>query len=186
MNGYAVILYGSENAGISALWDHAAGWAHGRADNSSDSGQTRFSPWLSLGSAHPLRSLSPLCACPPRFLLVTLRIGRAAGSITPPSPPPNRRPKCLLGLPASALSLSLLRAYPRASRCHAAAAARRAASLRLVLETGPLCVPSVSRPRSSPSALLRTPPRFVLNSPTYTRSPTRYSRKWAWWDCPRS
>ena len=57
---------------LRASYCHAAGWAHGRVDNSSDSGQTRFSPWLPLGSAHPLRSLSPLCACPPRFL-VTLR-----------------------------------------------------------------------------------------------------------------
>ena len=53
-----------------------------------------------------------------RFL-VTLWIGRAAGEITPPSSPPNRRPPGLLGLPASALSLSPLRAYPRASACHA-------------------------------------------------------------------
>ena len=54
---------------LRASYCHAAGWAHGRVDNSSDSGQTRFSPWQPLGSAHPLRSLSPLCACLPRFLI---------------------------------------------------------------------------------------------------------------------
>ena len=47
--------------------------------------------------------------------LVTLRIGRTAGSITPTTTPPNRRRERLPGLPASALSLSFLRAYPRAS-----------------------------------------------------------------------
>ena len=51
----------------------------------------------------------------------------------------------------------------RPSFCHAAAAARRAASLRLGLKTGLLRSPSVFRPRSGPSALLRTPPRFVLS-----------------------
>ena len=50
----------------------------------------------------------------------------------------------------------------RASHDHAAAATQRAASLRLGLGTGPLRVPSVPRPRSGPSALLRTPPRFFL------------------------
>ena len=51
-----------------------------------------------------------------------------------------------------------------ASFCHAAAAARRAASLRLGLKTGLLRSLSVFRPRSGPSALLRTPPRFVIKS----------------------
>ena len=46
---------------------------------------------------------------------VMLRIGRAAGSITPTTAPPNRRRKRLPGLSASALSLSPLRVYPRIS-----------------------------------------------------------------------
>ena len=49
----------------------------------------------------------------------------------------------------------------RRSFSHPAAAARRAASLRLGLKTGLLRSPSVFRPRSGPSALLRTPPPFV-------------------------
>ena len=52
----------------------------------------------------------------------------------------------------------------RASFCHAAAAARRAASLRLGLKTGLLRSPSVFRPRSGPSALLRTPSRFLVHA----------------------
>ena len=46
---------------------------------------------------------------------------------------------------------------------HAAAAARRAASLRLGLKTGLLRSSSVFRPRSGPSALLRTPLRLTVS-----------------------
>ncbi len=36
-----------------------SGWAHGRVDKPSDSGQTRFGPWPHLGFAHPLPSYPP-------------------------------------------------------------------------------------------------------------------------------
>ena len=58
---------------------HAADWAHSRGDNSSDSGQTRSRRWRPLGSAHPLRSLSPLCAYPPRFSLSRCGLGAQPG-----------------------------------------------------------------------------------------------------------
>ena len=38
---------------------HAADWAHGRVDKPSDSGQTRFGLWPSLGSAHPFPTYLP-------------------------------------------------------------------------------------------------------------------------------
>ena len=61
--------------------------------------------------------------------------------------------------------------------CHAAAAAPRTASLRLGLETVTLCVPSVSRPRSGPSVLLRTPTRFFLSRCGLGARPGRLLRR---------
>ena len=99
---------------------HAADWAHGRVDKPSDSGQTRFGLWPSLGSAHPFPTYLPyapilrasLSRCGSRAAgSLSLRlglvsgppcgplrlssarkwyhapIGRAAGSITPTTPP---------------------------------------------------------------------------------------------------
>ena len=47
--------------GLRASHCHAADWAHGRVDKPSDSGQTRFGLWPSLGSAHPFPNYLP-CA----------------------------------------------------------------------------------------------------------------------------
>ena len=92
---------------------HAAGWANGQV--AFPSPRDTNSAALQLLVCIPRSGPSSPMGLPSTLLFVTLRIGRAAGSITPTTAPPNRRRKRLPGLPASALSLSPLRAYPRAS-----------------------------------------------------------------------
>ncbi len=162
---------------------HAADWAHGRVDNSAVSAAKQKALGL-LGLPASALSLSPLRAYPRASvchasLWAHGRVAFAASrvKISPTTRALDFHPRFASSSPTG-LSPALL--------VHAAAVAQRAASLRLGLGTGPLCVPSVPRPRSGPSALLHTPPRFYLNSPTYSHSPTRCSHRWAWWGYPRS
>ena len=116
-----------------------------------------------LGLPASALSLSPLCAYPPRFGLSRCALGPWPGCFHSVSGK-NQSRTAGLGFSPSLRSKLPYGPKLRASRCHAAAAAPRAASLRLGLKTGPLRVPSVSRPRSGPSALLRSPPRFFLHA----------------------
>ena len=86
---------------------------------------------------------SSLCACS--------RALRASGLSRSAKNAAGPRPALFFRLRVSLLSCSRRSAL---LSCHAAAAARRAASLRLGLKTGLLRSPSVFRPRSGPSALL--------------------------------
>ncbi len=130
---------------------------------------TAFPPsFVWYASFHYAAETALLCA-PARFLLslaacaligITLRHarGRVAFAATPDTN--SRAAPVLVCIRRSAPSSPAhgLRAY----RYHAAAAARRAASLRVGLETAAVGG-LVSRPPSGPSALLRTPPRLSVS-----------------------
>ena len=139
---------------ILALPCHAADWARGRVDNSDDCAakQKAQAPSWFAGIRFVVISPARLSS---RFCLSCFALGPWPG-----------RFHCVSGKTSPAarvwFSPSLRSKLPygpklRTSSCHAAAAAQRAASLRLGLGTDPLRVPSVPRPRSGPSALLRTP-----------------------------
>ena len=116
------------------------------------------------GKKHVCWAFLGVCASKFRALLIVmLRIGRAAGSITPTTSPTNP-----IRLAASwfagirSVVISPARLSCALLNCHASAAARRAASLRLGRKTGPLLRPLVFCPRFGPSALLRTPTHFSV------------------------
>ena len=95
---------------------HAADWAHGRVDKPSDSGQTRFGLWPSLGSAHPFPTYLPYA---PILRASLSRCGTLAGRVAfaaaraglRAAPRPCARPRSAPSSPAHGL---------RASHCHAA------------------------------------------------------------------
>ena len=126
---------------------HAADWAHGRVDKPSDSGQTRFGLWPSLGSAHPFPTYLPYA---PILRASLSRCGTLAGRVAfaaaraglRAAPRPCARPRSAPSSPAHGLRASLSRCGTLAGRV-ALAAAR--AGLRAASRP-------CARPRSAPSS----------------------------------